>query len=90
VLNQTQAGSLRAQLMVDIAAGEIEVFSLTLDHFASAEKLIGRHSFFRRLRTLDALQLAVALELVEEGLVDTFVAADKIRCFAKPPLSRGF
>jgi predicted nucleic acid-binding protein len=31
----------------------------------------------RRLRTLDALQLAVALDLSEQGFLDHFVAADK-------------
>jgi hypothetical protein len=39
----------------------------TKDHFAAAERLIGRHSFQRRLRTLDALQLAVALDLAGQG-----------------------
>jgi hypothetical protein len=33
-----------------------------------------------RLRALDAVQLAVALGLKRQGLIDRFVAADKILC----------
>jgi len=32
------------------------------------------------LRTLDALQLAVALDLKAQGLLDFFVCADEILC----------
>jgi hypothetical protein len=63
--------------MLDIAAGDIEVYRVTDDHFVAAERLIGRHSFAHRLRTLDALQLAVALDLSSQGLLDHFVAADR-------------
>ncbi len=77
VINQGEAGALRTRLMADIAAGDIEVFDMTADHFATAERLIGRHSFSHRFRTLDALQLAVALDLSNQGLLDYFVVADK-------------
>ena len=40
-------------------------------------RLIGRHSFFHRFRTLDARQLAVALDLPKQDMLDYFVAADK-------------
>lgn len=77
VLEQASAGLQRGRLMLDIAAGEIEVYSVAEDHFIGAERLIGRHAFARRLRTLHALQLAVALDLQSQGLVDTFVTADQ-------------
>ncbi|MEO8051448.1 MAG: hypothetical protein ABI833_13605 [Acidobacteriota bacterium] len=48
--------------------------------FAMAELLVERYAFDFRLRALDALQLAVALELRNQKLVDHFVAADKILC----------
>jgi len=67
----------RARLMLDIAAGDIEVYSVTEDHFVFAERLIGRHSFSHRLRTLDALRLAVALDLAGQNLLDRFVVADQ-------------
>jgi hypothetical protein len=41
-----------------------------------AEDLIARHGFVRRLRSLDALQLGVALDLRHQGLGKTIVAAD--------------
>ncbi len=77
VLDRKSAGLQRARFMLDIAAGDIEVYSVTGDHFVIAERLIGRHSFSRRLRTLDALQLAVAQDLSQRNLLDRFVAADK-------------
>ncbi len=63
--------------MLDIAAGSIEIYTLTEDHFAEAERLIGRLAFSHRLRTLDALQLAVALDLSQQSLLDYFVVADR-------------
>ena len=48
--------------------------------FAMADALVERYAFDFRLRALDALQLAVALELRNQQLVDHFVAADKILC----------
>jgi uncharacterized protein len=77
VLNRAEAGIQRARLMVDIAAGEIEAFGMTAGHFVVAERLIGRHSYSKRLRTLDAIQLAVALDLSSEGSLDYFVVSDK-------------
>jgi predicted nucleic acid-binding protein len=76
-LDQKHAGIQRARLMIDVAAGEIEVYRLSDQHLEAAEFLIGRHSFARRLRTLDALQLAIALELSHQNLLDHFVAADQ-------------
>ena len=77
ILDRKAAGMQLARLMLDIAAGDIEVYGLTADHFLIAERLIGRHGFADRLRTLDALQLAVALDLSDQRLVDQFVVADK-------------
>ena len=76
-LDPKHAGIQRARLMLDVAAGEIEVYRLSDQHLEAAELLIGRHSFTRRLRTLDALQLAVALDLSRQNLLDHFVVADQ-------------
>jgi hypothetical protein len=77
VITRAMAGSLRARMLLDMAAGDFEVFTLSSDHFDAAGRMIGRHGFSSRLRTLDALQLAVALDLREQGLVDRFVVADR-------------
>ena len=68
------------QFRRDVAAGKLEVFSIGEPEFARAELLIERYAFSLRLRAMDALQLAVALELREQKLVDYFVAADTILC----------
>jgi len=64
-------------MLLDMAADEFQVFGLSTYHFDTAERLLGRHSFTHRLRTLDALQLAVALDLNEQGYLDHFVVSDK-------------
>lgn len=76
-ISRDEAGLLRARLLADVASGEFEVCSLTADFFRDAERLIVRHGFSFRLRTLDALQLAVALWLSNQGLLDQFVVCDQ-------------
>ena len=75
-ISRHDAGLQRSRLLIDIAAGEMKVWDVIASHFAAAEKLIGRHSFAQRLRTLDALQLGVTMELAQIGLADYFVVAD--------------
>ena len=76
-MDREDAGLQRANLFIYVADRAIEVFQMTSEHFTSAERLVGRYSFVHRVRTLDALQLAVALDLRESGQLDHFVAADK-------------
>ena len=79
-IEREDADLLLRQFRGDIAAGRIEIFSVADSEFAMAEVLIGRYAFDLRLRALDALQLAVALELRSQGLLDHFVAADQVLC----------
>lgn len=76
-LTRAAAGVQRAPFVLDIAAGEIEIYDVNGNHLRMAEQLIGRYGFGQRLRTLDALQLAVAIDLFREGLADRFVVADQ-------------
>ncbi|MBK5292744.1 MAG: type II toxin-antitoxin system VapC family toxin [Acidobacteriia bacterium] len=78
VIERRDAGLQRARLLLDIAAGEIVAVGLTSDHFRGADELFGRYGFSHRLRTLDALQLAVGLDLRNQDILDHFVAADKV------------
>ena len=48
------------------------------EEFALAQRLVERYAFDRRLRTLDEVQLEVAIGLRAQGLIETFVAADKV------------
>lgn len=71
--------SLR-QFRRDVARGTLEVFSIGEADFAMADLLLERHAFESRLRAPDALQLAVAVDLRVQGLVNCFVCADAILC----------
>jgi predicted nucleic acid-binding protein len=51
-------------------------------HFHSARKLLIQYGVAEGLRTLDALQLAIALDLRELRHVDVLVAADQRLCRA--------
>ena len=68
------------QFRRDVTGGKLEVFSIGESEFTAAESLVERYAFDSRLRALDSLQLAVALELRNQKLVDQFVAADTVLC----------
>ena len=79
-INREDADLFLRQFRGDVATGKLEIFSVAESEFAMAELLVGRYAFDLRLRALDALQLAVALELRNQELVDHFVAADTVLC----------
>ena len=56
------------------------VTAIREQEFAVAERLLEQYAFGLRLCALDAIQIAVALGLKSRGLVDQFVAADKVLC----------
>ena len=49
-------------------------------HFHAARILLAKYGATEGLRTLDALQLAMALDLKEAGQITLLVAADQILC----------
>jgi len=48
------------------------VARLVVAHYQEAERLLRQHGPLRRLRTLDALHLAVAIDLRRKGAIDRF------------------
>jgi predicted nucleic acid-binding protein len=60
----------------DLRSKRIRVKCLFRRHQTAAEQLIAKHGPSRGLRTLDALQLAMAIELASRSLSDCFVVAD--------------
>lgn len=66
----------RKRFFGDISSGQILVANLKVAHFRQAERLIERHSTALRLRTLDALQLSVAIDLLHLNRIDTLFTAD--------------
>ncbi|MEK7409067.1 MAG: type II toxin-antitoxin system VapC family toxin [Acidobacteriota bacterium] len=75
-----EASKLRRAFLSDIRHRSFEVLAVTGPHYRRAERLIELHGVSQRLRTLDALQLAVALGLRQRALLDYFVASDKALC----------
>jgi predicted nucleic acid-binding protein len=71
---------LRARFRGDLRRRILRTVAMTAGHFRDAERLINAHGVHARLRTLDAVQLAVALGLQKRGLVENFVCADKVLC----------
>ena len=71
---------LRARFRGDLRRKVLRTVAVTAGHFRDAERLINAYGVHHRLRTLDAIQLAVATQLLRHGFVDTFVCADKALC----------
>lgn len=80
VIENSDTDLFLSQFRYDVGSGKLRVFSIAESEFVTTERLIRRYAFQLRLRALDALQLAVALELRERKLVDFFVAADRALC----------
>lgn len=68
------------RLQRDVDARQFEVVRVLVRHFQAAERLVRRLGPTQNLRTLDALQLAVALDLDRPGQPVTFVSADQALC----------
>jgi uncharacterized protein len=77
---QATLNQLRGLFFADLAAGRFKVVLMSGRYFRSADRLIRTHAVTRALRTLDALQLAVALELHRRGAVSALVASDRNLC----------
>jgi len=80
VIDQATLEQLRGLFFADLAAGRFQVVLVSRRYFRSAERLIRSHAVNHSLRTLDALQLAVALELHRRGVVSELVASDRNLC----------
>jgi predicted nucleic acid-binding protein len=70
----------RRRLAADLGRSRLLVASVNDDHFRRARQLLVEHGAINALRTLDALQLSVALGLRRAGIVTVFVAADQRLC----------
>ena len=73
----------RRRLRADISRGRIRVGpSIGERHFQNARQLLITHGPTMSLRTLDAIQLAVALDLLKIGAISVMVVADQRLCKA--------
>ncbi len=64
----------------DVASGLIALVAVAESHYPAAERLILQYGEKHGLRTLDALHLAVALDVRERVGIGVLVASDKVLC----------
>ena len=62
----------------DLSKGLVTAINLSENHINLARALVLKYGYTRRMRTLDALQLATALDLHKRELLDVFVVADRL------------
>jgi predicted nucleic acid-binding protein len=74
-ISAEQLRQARARFYLDLA-GRLKYLAMNDIHFSLARKLVLHYGADKGLRTLDALQLAVASELRSAGLIDFLVSAD--------------
>lgn len=66
----------RQKFLGEIGRRFLNVARLTVGNHRLADQLIHRYAPAHPFRTLDALQLSVALELHQQGRIEAFVSAD--------------
>jgi predicted nucleic acid-binding protein len=71
---------LQKHIASDFSARRFPVVRMLQTHFQEAERLIRKHAPTKSFRTLDSLQLAVALNISRQGKLDFFVCADIRLC----------
>ncbi len=80
VLGSADYTRLRGLFLADVKRRLLKPARVLNAHYQLAGDLIGKHGLGRQLRTLDALQLAVALRIHRVSPIDHFVAADQRLC----------
>jgi len=80
VIDRASLDQLRGLFFAELADGRFKVVLVSGRYFRGADRLIRTHAVSRSLRTLDALQLAVALELHRRGATTALVASDRNMC----------
>ncbi len=73
---ESQLALLRSRLLSDITQKRLLVVRVLRRHYDRATQLLVKYGPTVRLRTLNALHLAVALDLKERGLAENLITAD--------------
>lgn len=76
----THYDRLRRRFLADVRKRTVRPIRVVNAHFHTAGELISKHAMSRPLRTLDAIQLAVALDFHRSFPIDHFVCADQRLC----------
>jgi predicted nucleic acid-binding protein len=75
---------LRRRFFADLRHRRPIIVRMLVKHFQEADRLLQTHSLVHNLNTLDALQLAVALELRSRQMLDEFVTSDRVLLSVAP------
>jgi predicted nucleic acid-binding protein len=75
-IDDADFATLRKRLKADIFTRSFIVSRVLRRHFDRAELLLAKHGLRRRLRSLDALHLAIAADLYERSHIDALVTTD--------------
>jgi predicted nucleic acid-binding protein len=84
LISPADFGLLRRRFFADLRRRRLLLVRLLVRHFQEADRLLKQHGLTLGLHTLDALQLAVALDLRHRGMLDTFVTADRVLLAVAP------
>jgi hypothetical protein len=87
IISGANFGLLRRRFFADLRQRQPVLVRMLVQHFQEADQLLQRHGLVQSLHALDALQLAVALDLHRRGMIDTVIAAD--RSFMNVALAEG-
>jgi len=79
-IQPTDFFAYRKRLFADVQGRTINVVRVRVAQFEQADRLLRDHGMTMKLRTLDSLQIATALDLRARGLLDHFICADLAAC----------
>ena len=79
-IDRATLNQLRGLFFADLAKRRFDVVLLGHRHLQAAESLLRTHAVDRALRTLDAIQLSVALDLIRQGAASDLVSSDRNLC----------
>lgn len=80
VIDKAALAQSQGLFYAHLSRGRFEVVLLARRHFQGAEALIRTYAVDHALRTLDALQLSVALDLRRRGAASELVTSDRTLC----------
>jgi predicted nucleic acid-binding protein len=83
-ISADESGLARRKFRWDLRRRQFRVVALRVRHYELAEALLGSYGAVHGLRTLDSLQLAGALDLYRNQLIDSMVTADQVLCRVAP------
>jgi predicted nucleic acid-binding protein len=79
-ITAAEFNAVRGRFLADVASGLWQIVQVTGAELQQAQQLLVQYATRRSLRTLDAIQLAVAQSLHASSPLDDFVCADAHLC----------